>query len=627
MKPVRSTLAFPLLACLAAIGCTSSWSGPTPIASPIATATSSAAGESGLDAYGGTIAIQCPAGPKAHFYTQKIGNRWWLCDPAGNAFFLRGVYDVTWTDSTTLTNKVKRKYASGSNRDWQANWGLQSVRRLELWGFDTLSEYSSEYTWPGMRANWRTSDGTIPQKMPFLFYENPSLYSLTNAGNYAKAPVKDIFNGVKSNIYTGYRSHIIDAWDPDFGAWLAGNLQHDWGTGVALGLHNDYFIGFDMDESDDTMGIRAGPDFETVDDVYTGQLDAGHAVPSTAWLVLVTNPMQAANSSLHVNYSNKTVFSKQAMSAYFSKEYEGKIAALNAAWGSNYTTFGTTDRGGTAAIQIGTYASFGAGHGLLDEDGSCPSRARFHGCWVGTDSINLTGETAAMQADMSGFLSSWLDQYFGAQKMQYDRYAPGYLLTQEIGGWGAPPRREVLTEAAKYVDIFTLESVPPYLCSNCTDAQARINFTAQYGGDKPWVNWQGFIAQSDSYMAGTMASGYSGTPAFTTQAARGMAYQNMVSTFLNAADANGTYHIVGFEWWGMYDMITQKTNWGLLTPNDNTYDGREAIIAKGIDRWGYPTGGEAANYGDFVDSVQSANEGIYTQLIADYHSSRQTNSH
>jgi len=622
VKPVRSTLTPLLLVLFIAIGCTSSWSSPA--STPIPTATPGASAE-GLDAYGGTTAISCPAGAKPHFYTQKIGNRWWLCDPAGNGFFLKGVYDVTWTDSSILTDKVKNKYARGGSPNWQANWGLQSVRRLGLWGFDALSEYSSEYTWPGMRANWNTSDGTMPQRMPFLYYENPSLYSLSNAGHYANTPVKDILNGVKKDIYTGYRSHIIDAFDPNFGAWLAGSLQHDWGTGVALGLHNDYFIGFDMDESDDTMGIRAGPDFETVDDADSGQLDSGHNMPSTAWLVLVTDPIQTINNHLKVSYSNPTVFSKQAMSTYFSGEYRGKIAALNAAWGSNYSRFGTTDRGGAAAIQNGTYTSFGTGHGLLDEDGSCPSRRRGMTCWVGSDPINLTGETPAMQADMSGFFSYWLDQYFGAQKTQYQRYAPGYLLTQEIGGWGAPPRKEVLTEAAKYVDIFTLESVPPYVCSNCTDAQARINFTAQYGGDKPWINWQGFVAQADSYMSAAPPL-TSRAPAFSTQRARGASYQTMVKTFLSAADSAGTYHIVGFEWWGMYDMISQQTNWGLLTPNDNAYDGREAIIAAGVDQWGYPTGGETADYGDFIYSVRSANFSIYGWLAAGYGSSRQTGS-
>jgi hypothetical protein len=589
---------------------------PTVSVSPIVTATPTASsGTDALDSYGGTTAVQCANGPEPHFYTEKLGNRWWLCDPAGNGFFLKGVYDVTWTDSSTLTSKVASKYATGPNSYWGANWALETVRRLNQWGFNTLSEYAAEYVWPGMQAGWNTADGTIPQKMPFLYYENPSSYSLTNNSNYASGAVKDILNGIKSTVYTGYRSHIIDAFDPNFGGWLAGALQHDWATGVALDLHNDYFIGFDMDESDDTMGIRAGPDFETVDDSYTGALAAGHNMPQTAWLVLVTAPNQASNSSLGQTYSNQTVYSKQALSSYFASEYGNSIAALNKAWGSSYTTFTTSDSRGLAGIQTGGYASFGAGSGLLDEDGTCPSKAAGQSCWIGVDPYNLTGETAAMQADLSGFFSYWLDQYFGAQKTQYNRYAPGYLLTQEIGGWGAPPRKEVLTEAAKYVDMFTLEEIPPYPCSNCTDAQARINFTAQYGGDKPWINWQGFFAQQDSYLSAYMPPpGYSGTAAYTTQAARGTSYQNMVSTFANAADSNGTYHIVGFEWWCLYDMSSMGNNYGLITPNDNAYDGREAIIATGKDQWGYSTGGESANYGDFLDPVQSANLGVYSQL-------------
>jgi hypothetical protein len=560
--------------------------------------------------------VRCPAGRARHFYTQKLGKRWWLCDPAGNGFFLKGVYFVTWSDSSVLGNAVAQKYAAGPNSNWEANWGQQAVRRLKHWGFNTLGEYTSEYAWPGMREGWDTTDGTMPDKMPFFSYVNPSGYSRTNSGNYASGPVKDILDGIKSTVYTGYRSHIIDAFDANFGKWLAGSLQHEWGTSVALGLHNDYFIGFDMDESDDTMGIRAGPDFGTLDDAYAGQLQPGHNMPQTAWLVLVAAPTQTSNRDGSVHYNDPTVYSKQALGSYFAKEYRGRIAALNTAWGANYTTFGTSDAGGAAGIPRGVYASFGAGTGLLDEDGTCPSKAAGQSCWIGADPYNLIGESAAMQADLSGFFSYWLDQYFGAQKTQYKRYAPGYLLTQEIGGWGAPPRKEVLTEAAKYVDMFTLQEVPPYPCANCTDAQARINFTARYGGDKPWLNQQGFVAQPDSYMAATMPPpGYSGQPAFGTQRERGAAYQKMVNTFADAADDKGTYHIVGFEWWAMYDMVSQNMNWGLATPNDNAYDGREAIRASGTDQWGYRTGGENADYGDFLDSVQSANVGLYSRLI------------
>ena len=284
---------------------------------------------------------------------------------------------MTWTDSTTLTDKVKRKYAAGINRDWQANWGLQSVRRLELWGFNTLSEYSSEYAWPGMRANWNTTDGTMPDKMPFLYYENPSLYSLTNAGNYAKAPVKDILNGVKSQylhrLSFAYHRCVRSQLRPR-ARWLAsarlGERRGDWACTMTISSALIWMNPTTRWGS--ARGPTSRPSMTRTPDNWMP------ATPcrQTAWLVLVTDPMQAANHSLNVNYSNKTVFSKQAMSTYFSKEYGGKIAALNAAWGSNYTTFGTTDLGGTAAIQIGTYASFGAGHGLLDEDGTCPSRSR-----------------------------------------------------------------------------------------------------------------------------------------------------------------------------------------------------------------------------------------------------------
>jgi hypothetical protein len=65
-------------------------------------------------------------------------------------------------------------------------------------------------------------------------------------------------------------------------------------------------------------------------------------------------------------------------------------------------------------------------------------------------------------------------------------------------------------------------------------------------------------------------------------------------------------------------MIGQETNWGLITPLDNPYDGKRATIAgngNGNDQWGYPTGGEAANYGDFIDDVTAENNSIYS-LIA-----------
>ena len=49
----------------------------------------------------------------------------------------------------------------------------------------------------------------------------------------------------------------------------------------------------------------------------------------------------------------------------------------------------------------------------------------------------------------------------------------------------------------------------------------------------------------------------------------------------------------------------EKKNWGLVSLMDNAYDGVEAGMAQGIDAWGYPTGGEENNYGDFIGPARA----------------------
>src|SRR5262249_6750571 len=65
---------------------------PTHTATPVPTASPSPS--AGVDAYGGATSVHCASGAAAHFYTEKIGDRWWVCDPAGNGFFIRGVWYI-----------------------------------------------------------------------------------------------------------------------------------------------------------------------------------------------------------------------------------------------------------------------------------------------------------------------------------------------------------------------------------------------------------------------------------------------------------------------------------------------------------------------------------------------------
>ncbi len=559
-----------------------------------------------LDKYGGTTSVRCPTGPKRHFYTEKIGNRWWICDPAGNGFFLKGVWDMGANVNSSETSFIQSKYAAPLS-SWEANWALEQVRRIQSWGFNTIAEYALTELWPGTPdPAWANSTNTIPVKLPFSVGELTSRYAFINSGGECGASaLKDMMGGVGS-AFTGYRYGFGDYFDPNFSACVGNNLKNDtWGLHLALNQANSpYLVYVTIDESDQTGFLDAGPDFSTAEVANTGVLSPGYNAPNAAWITLVTAPTQTSNSTWGVTYSDPTVYTKQELANWLSNRYGGNIAALNTAWGANYSTFGAA-------------GGWGVGTGLLDENGTCPARGSSP-CWVGdphtlgSSAAFPTAETAAMQADMSSFYTHYLDQYFSVETAQFHTYAPGVMLQMEVGSWGAPPPREVLAETAKYLDLPIIGNIPASVCLNCTDQQSRIDFTAQYLGDRPWVNWSGFYALPDSAESASATP----NPAYATQADRGAGYQSMVNAMVNAkTTAYGSYPVVGFNWWSLYDMDSQKANWGLLTPHDNPYDGKSATVGgDGNDQWGYPTGGEADNYGDFISAVKAANKSVLATI-------------
>jgi hypothetical protein len=571
----------------------------TPRRTPTATATPTPLA---LDSYGGTTAEQCPNGPAAHFYTEKIGHRWWICDPAGNGFFLRGVWDMVPNANTATNSYVQSKYA-GPLASWTANWALEQVRRLQSWGFNTVADFSISELWPGtVDPAWGDAGNTIPLQLPFALTEATTHYSFINSGGICGASaLKDMMNGV-GPAYSGYHWGYGDYFDPNFTNCAGNLLKNDiWGLQIALNsINSPYFIYATIDESDQTGPLDAGPDFSTADVVNTGVISSGHNAANAAWVTLVTAPTQSANNSQGVTYSDPTNYTKLKLSTWLSSRYGGSIAALNTAWGANYTTFGSA-------------GGWSLGTGLMDEDGTCPGKASGQACWVG-DPFALTGESATMQTDLNAFYVLYLDQYFSVLTAQFHAYAPGVMLQSQLGSWGAPPPRQVLTEAAKYIDLPVMGGTPAWVCLDCSDEQARVDFAAQYLGDRPWIFWAGFFAMPDS--AESVFAPVN--PAYSTQAERGTGFQGMVNDIVGAkSTVYGTYPIVGFDWWSLYDLNSQEANWGLLSPLDNPYDGTSATVAGGgNDQWGYPTGGELANYGDFLTAVSSANANIYAAMLA-----------
>ncbi len=683
---------------------------PTPTNSPTPTPTPapSPTPVAGFDQYGGVTNVTCPNGPRPHFYTEKIGDRWWMCDPAGNGFFMKAVTNVSQTVNVSQANlDVPAAACSGAGQpapcctgvatgptcggkywanippnpyltssaqtnagSWTFNWIIEQINRLRSWGFNTIAEISYAGTWPTrVDTRWNTSDHTIPAqfRMPFALEKATSHSAFSNQGGCGlTSPIKDMLNGLTSTNKSLVYYDFGDFFDPDYATCVNGqaNPANDPVLKSATqGPHNDYLIYITIDEGDQAGFSDQGPEFVSVNAAGMPNKPVNPAA-HPGWVTLSTAPTQSSNSKWSVaSYSDHEVYSKVRFADLMATKYtapdcsgpstpfaactgsgtaaggsvdpsctgsplpawcmgdtyigavemgEG-LARLNLAWGSDYTTLSTSDSNCSTSLsgclQPGTYSSWGAGTGLLDEDGSCPSRGT-NPCWIG-NVATLTGETAAMQADMSAYLTNFVHQYYSTVTNAFHTYEPGVLIQMTVGGWGAPPRREVLQQAAHYLDLPQVTFAPVW-CPTCTDIQQRIDFTTHYLGDRPWIMWEGSYANPDSSESQHVVS----TNISNTQQGRGAAYQQMISNIISAKDTiYNSYHVVGFYWWDEFDMNKEGLNWGLLSVNDNAYDGCSASIAGcGTDKWGYPTGGETANYGDVLSDITDANNGAIPNM-------------
>lgn len=306
------------------------------------------------------------------------------------------------------------------------------------------------------------------------------------------------------------------------------------------------------------------------------------------------------------------------------------IGSITYSIGSISITFRSVVPSGTPITVTYRTNGWGQGHGLLDEDGTCPSKQSGQVCWIPKNPYWTAASIEnQVQKDLDGFLLYWARNYFSQVKSAIEGAAPGYLYipVDYIGSYAVPPRREILQAAASYADILPFESIPASDPTGVvTDQQARIDFVAKYAGNLPWVNYDFLLAQADSYFP-TSEFPLQDSVSFLTQPERGRYYETKTTTQLNTAissgcncDFEGTYPILGQSWWQLYDDPVQKANFGLLTLRDDPYDGVASTPNPGVDQWGYVIGCQGAfalpgpttpceqgNYGDALASIIRAN--------------------
>ncbi len=541
-----------------------------------------------LDQFGGLVIPV--AEPTGYFRVQKIGNRDVFLTPDGHPFWMRSVYAVDWMDGgAESTDALKLKY--GGNPELFAE---HAVRRLRSWGFNTLGEYSSVYVYP-LPTYFRPRGNS--QQMPFIRLLNISWYGALDDDHLSPAPFKTLLAGaVDPQIFKGWAGHVPDVFDPNF-AIYAKNSAADLKTANRQTIFTEktdkggspdpsldktpWLIATEPDDADNLFGFGPGSQDPGSD---------GAVHPHIGWIIAVTKSAQSENTAVGevfgdkrtITYSDPVVYAKKAWRNFLVEKYH-TIETLNAAWGSRYTTFDSD-------------GDWPSGRGVMDESGRNP--------WIGSDALRLSTASPNVVTDLNAFLGIYADQYFRIVTQAIRAATPKQLIfSPTLDSHGGMSRPEILKAAGKYCDVVQVNFDPqrPNLLAR----------TYQITG-KPMFSWLGLRANPDSALRD---SGNSDPGLLATQADRSALYAQEVASLFSLKVSDGTYPVVGMDWWEYMDKLGEKSNWGLVTPKDNAYDGKEDVAASSKDSWGIPTGHEAGDFGDFLTGVGHANFAIDRQLL------------
>ncbi len=536
-----------------------------------------------LDEFGGVMAMPSAQGATGYWHTEKVGNRWVLMTPDGHAFWMIGVWGL---DGDVHPGPQGKSF----NDYWVAKYGTekpmtawaQSNRRLQSWGFNALGPWTYRMALP---TNPKGGGWGGEQKIKFPFVCLGPNASITGRED---GVFKNLYAGMDQKLYQlgiGEHSNFPDVFDP---AWVS-NTKAGWEKDQDLKTKEKsaYYVGAFSDDTDYTMGFGPGLDFETQPlDKYS---------PHLGFVALATAPQQTENpyAKNGVPYKDTKVYTKYALRDFLEKKYK-TIAALNAAWGSDYTTF-DSDGG------------WPNGSGLLDENGR-PSHT-----WLGHSDADLGPKTKAnpnVVKDLNEFLYLMAKQFFSVQRDGFRSVSPHglFLGPTNLGGWWAPARAPIYRAAREYLDVISIS----------TDLnQATLDFVTRNTGDVPLMIWQGIIANQDSGLWRAQNE----EPAnwrLPTQEARGAKYQHdMQFLFDSVSSKTGSHPFLGMLWWTWQDSLAEQKNWGLVSVMDNAYDGVEATMNHGYDAWGFPIGGEERNYGNFMGPARATNYWIMDQLAAE----------
>jgi hypothetical protein len=453
-----------------------------------------------------------------------------------------------------FTNVVPAKYPS-----WPA-WAAAQNDRLKSWGFNAAGMYS--YTF--------SSSNHPAGGLPFTIVFQVSGHATRDDYPYHIKNLNHNYAGMVcgNSFWLPGGGGQIDAYDPGLAsaymADLANEARNPWWDLSSTILYI-------TEEADDLFGI---------DNLYTHE-DFGFDV-------LNGNPRQDVSAGGSHAYADHAVYAKLTLRDFLAGQYgcpgsadpsaanycgdaaaAAALDALNNAWFGRavYTTWNTSDAGGLAGVHAGTYASYGQGAGLLDENGrNTVAAATKSNCNL-VKMNDAWSVTPAIKADLHRYVVAFVQTY--AQKLS--------------AAWAQPVMQPhppvvlplyngpsyVYTAAAPYFDGF-------WISAGTSDVPRIIAASSAPGGKSmPLIFGDYDSANPDS----PWSTSHEGGTGFNTQGAKGAGMVAAWRSALQQQDANGKYVVVGVEHWPFYDQANEQWDGGLVTADgDNPYDGSASNV-------------------------------------------------
>jgi hypothetical protein len=347
---------------------------------------------------------------------------------------------------------------------------------------------------------------------------------------------------------------------------------------------------------------NSAPDCRITDDAGAGN----------SWEVYTTTcPNSPYSVTGTINYSAGTITSLTI------------TPAIPSSYWIQFQYYYTTPFPGTHTVTVDYDVNgFAVGTTLADENGS-------HTGWLGTtdgmlakpgNAAGLPAANANVWTDLSNWLYNYADAYYTNTIEAIRPYFPGKLIIgQESGAGGHQgcPRKQLVQGMAAHADFLTFSQI----------TQPLLNLLVTWGlSDKPIMDaWEGVTANPDSPFASSGAGDAEASQQFPTQPLRGATMASEITGAIANRGTGGTsYQIMGIKFWAYPDTTGENTNYGLVSPLDNAYDGHENVsgaVACSAPINAYTCGGETYTWasgsnGNAITPIAAALAGIWTTIGA-----------